>query len=252
MYDFTKKKFLALPIKRQHKKCAELLRLVYDQWMTQDWEANWQLYQQLLQWMNIPPCETVTIKIIADQYHWHQQQAQMSKKEHHLLPQIRKGDRPQGEKAWPIAIYLDHLRSAHNVGSIIRTTEALSLGSLYFSPKTPFITHKQVQDTAMGTIQWVACYQGVALSTLPRPIIVLETSEEATPLYDFIFPSSFTLVVGNEEYGCSDETLKLADYLVEIPLRGHKNSLNVANAFAMAAGEIIRQKRLNVLKDQYD
>jgi tRNA G18 (ribose-2'-O)-methylase SpoU len=36
----------------------------------------------------------------------------------------------------------------------------------------------------------------------------------------------------------------LADYLVEIPLRGRKNSLNVANAYAIAAGEISRQKSL--------
>jgi tRNA G18 (ribose-2'-O)-methylase SpoU len=160
------------------------------------------------------------------------------------LPKVRQGDRSTGEEIWPIAIYLDHLRSAHNVGSIIRTVEALALGSLYFSPKTPFITHKQVQDTAMGSIQWTSCYQEMDLSKLPRPIIVLETCQEALSLYDFIFPSSFTLVVGNEEYGCSDETLKSADFLVEIPLRGHKNSLNVANAFAMVAGEICRQKRL--------
>jgi tRNA G18 (ribose-2'-O)-methylase SpoU len=152
----------------------------------------------------------------------------------------------QSEEAWPIAIYLDNLRSAHNVGSVIRTVEALAIGSLYFSCQTPFITHQQVQNTAMGSTQWVSCYQGVDLSSLPRPIVVLETSPEALSLYEFIFPSSFTLVIGNEEYGCSDETLKLADYLVEIPLRGCKNSLNVANAFAIAAGEISRQKRLNV------
>ncbi len=249
MYDFTQKRFLALPYKRQHKKCAEILRQIYDRVLYQkEWKSDWDIYQQLLIWMNESICELPTLKWMADQYHWHQQQAQISKKEHYLLPDIRKGDRAQGEEPWPIAIYLDHLRSAHNVGSIIRTVEALALGRIYFSSKTPFINHKQVQDTAMGTIQWVSCNQGVELSTLPRPFVVLETSQQAIPLYDFIFPSCFTLVVGNEEYGCSDETLKLADYVVEIPLRGHKNSLNVANAFAIAAGEISRQKRLNSIQ----
>jgi tRNA G18 (ribose-2'-O)-methylase SpoU len=257
MYDFTKKKFLALSSHRQHKKCAELLCFVYNKLMNQEeWEAEWQLYQQLLEWMNEPMIQSPSIQKIADRYHAHLQQAALSKREHHLLPQIRKGDRIQGEAAWPIAIYLDHIRSAHNVGSMIRTVEALALGSLYFSPQTPFITHKQVQDTAMGAIQWVNCYQGIELASLPHPMIVLETSQEAISLYEMIFPSSFTLVVGNEEYGCSDETLKRADYLVEIPLRGHKNSLNVANAFAMAAGEISRQLHINKitesqLKDDY-
>jgi tRNA G18 (ribose-2'-O)-methylase SpoU len=192
--------------------------------------------------MQLPIEPSLSAQKIADEYHAHLQQARLSKREHHLLPRVRKGDRIHGEEAWPIAIYLDHIRSAHNVGSIIRTVEALSLGSIYFSPQTPFITNKQVQDTAMGTITWLKCYQGIALNTLPRPILVLETGEEAISLYDMIFPSSFTLVVGNEEYGCSNEALELADELVEIPLRGHKNSLNVANAFAIAAGEIQRQK----------
>jgi tRNA G18 (ribose-2'-O)-methylase SpoU len=243
MFDFTKKKFLALPASRQHKKCAELLRHVYEKFIHQEnWKEDWELYQQLLEWMQQPVDPSLSAQKIADWYHAHLQQAHLSKKEHHLLPHIRTGDRSQGEEAWPIAIYLDHIRSAHNVGSIIRTVEALSLGAIYFSPQTPFITNKQVQDTAMGAIQWVKCHQGIALATLPRPILVLETSEQAVSLYEMIFPSSFTLVMGNEEYGCSNETLELADELVEIPLRGHKNSLNVANAFAMAAGEIQRQK----------
>lgn len=245
MYDFTKKKFLTLPIERQHKKCAELLHRLYNQLINQEeTEEERQVYQQLLEWMNRPILHSFSIQHVADRFHEHLQQANVAKKEHHLLPQIRKGDRQEGEKAWPIAIYLDHIRSAHNVGSIIRTVESLSLGNLYFSPQTPFITHKQVQDTAMGAIQWTHCIQGQELSSLPRPIIALETSADAISLYDMIFPSSFTLVLGNEEYGCSDETLKQADFLVEIPLRGHKNSLNVANAFAMVAGEISRQKRL--------
>ena len=52
-----------------------------------------------------------------------------------------------------------------------------------------------------------------------------------------------TFPLGNEEYGCSKETLAMADYLLTIPLYGRKNSLNVSNAFAIAAQEICRQKR---------
>lgn len=222
------------------------MRLLYDKYSRRlEWTADWELYRQFLSWMQEPlqPMPS-SIKALADLYHFHLQKARVSKREHHLLPRIRCGDRPQGEPAWPIAVYLDGLRSAHNIGSIIRTVEALSLGSLYFSPAMPDAAHKQVKDTAMGSDQWISCTQGVELAALPRPIIALETAEEAVSLYEFIFPSSFTLVVGNEEYGCSDETLSLSDCLIEIPLRGRKNSLNVANAFAIAAGEICRQKSI--------
>ncbi len=247
MYDFTRIKFQALPFRRKHKKCAELLRRLYVNLLAQkEWAHDWEVYQQLLAWMHEAIPENPTIKSVADRCHWHQKQAQVCQKEHRLLPSVRQTDRAQGAAPWPIAIYLDRLRSAHNIGSIVRTVEAFALGSIYFSAETPFITHKQVQDTSMGSHQWVSCHQGSELSSLPRPIIALETSNEALPLHSFIFPSAFTLVVGNEEYGCSDETLKLADNLVEIPLRGRKNSLNVANAFAIAAWEINRQKCSNV------
>lgn len=254
MYDFTKKKFLSLPSRSQHKKCAEILRCLYEKLINSHakWEMDWQLYRQMLEWMNIPiNHQFPSLQEIADRYHEHLQQACLSKKEHRLLPKIRRGDRSKGEVAWPIAIYLDHVRSAHNVGSIIRTVEALSLGSLYFSLQTPFIFHKQVQNTAMGAVQWVNCYQHIELISLPRPFFILETSSQAISLYEMIFPSSFTLVVGNEEYGCSEEVLKLADCLIEIPLRGRKNSLNVANAFAIVAGEISRQKHLHVKISKY-
>ncbi len=264
MFDFTRKKFLSLPFCRKHKKCAELLYNIYERQITQkEWKKEWSLYLEFLEWMDISidpalSIPNLSIQKIADQYHEHLQQAQIFKKEHHLLPQIRKGDSAHAEAAWPIAIYLDHIRSAYNVGSIVRTVEAFSLGSLYCSPQTPFITHKQVQDSAMGCDQWISCYQGVDIASLPRPLIALETGQNALSLYEMIFPPSFTLILGNEEYGCSDEILKMTDYIVQIPLRGHKNSLNVANAFAIAAGEISRQKSLYInikslhYKEYYD
>lgn len=202
------------------------------------------LYDEWAQWINIAPMNDLSAQSISDRYHWHLQKGGIFKKEHNLLPRIRKGDLSRAQEPWPIAIYLDHIRSAHNVGSIVRTVEAFSLGQITFSSQTPFATHKQVKDTAMGSLEWVACVQNDDLSLLPRPIIILETSPDALSLYEFIFPSSFTLAVGNEEYGCSEEVLKAADIVIEIPLRGHKNSLNVANAFAIAASEISRQRNL--------
>ncbi|WP_068466881.1 TrmH family RNA methyltransferase [Candidatus Protochlamydia phocaeensis] len=248
MYDFTKRKFLALSSESQHKKCAELLRRLYEKGCGADLE-EWAVYKELLHWTGQPALPSFSPQAIADRYHWHNKCAGISKKEHHLLPSIRTGDRSHSPEPWPIAVYLDRLRSAHNVGSILRTVEALGLGTVYFSPDTPFVDHKQVQDASMGAYQWVSCQRDADLSMPQRPLIALETSEEAIALYDFIFPSSFTLIVGNEEYGCSEESLRQADYLVEIPLRGRKNSLNVANAFAMAGGEIQRQRRLTVAEE---
>lgn len=192
--------------------------------------------------MSQPYVEDPTIEMISDLCQQHNKKAGVQWKEHHLLPRVSQGDRQESAPAWPIAVYLDHLRSAHNVGSIIRTVEALALGSIYFSPDTPFIDNKQVQNTSMGACQWVDAVKDCPLQMLPKPVIALETCPTAKSIYEFPFPPTFTLVVGNEEYGCSAETLSTADEILYIPLRGRKNSLNVANAFALVAGEIARQR----------
>lgn len=234
---FTKRKFLNLDPLSRHKKCAEELRALYPgSYSSPD-------YLSFLSWMklNLPPLSSP--EHLADRYHWHLAQAALSLKEHNLLPHLRTGDRPSSTPFLPIAIYLDKLRSAYNVGSILRTMEALRIGSLHFSPASPFISNEKVQKTAMGTHAIVPCFASTPLSTLPRPLIALDTSSFAIPLRDFTFPPSFTLILGNEEYGVSAETLSQVDHLVEIPLFGQKNSLNVAAAFAIAASEIDRQLR---------
>jgi tRNA G18 (ribose-2'-O)-methylase SpoU len=242
-YGFTKRKFLDFPIERQHKKCAELLRISYEKKVFNN-SAKEELkeYEILAGWMDLPPLYAGNCQLIADRYHQHARSASLYHKEHNLLPQARQGDKNISEQVWDISIYLDNIRSAHNVGSIIRTVEAFALGSIHFSKSTPSASHKQVQNTAMGTDKWVQCFDDASLQDLPRPIIALETFDLAIPLYNFIFPETFTLVIGNEEYGCSENTLKIADVILEIPLRGRKNSLNVANAFAIVANEISRQK----------
>lgn len=244
-FDFTKRKFLELAEEQRHKKCAELLRGIYRKLLNgESTEEEISCYKLLMEWSGQSIPDPLSFKNISDLYHSHSQSGNVKHKEHNLLPEIRKGDKQTAQPSLNVAIYLDNIRSAHNVGSILRTVEAFSLGDVYFSKNTPFATHKQVQDASMGAAEWINCHEKATLIDLPKPIIVLETSDHAIPLPDYPFPDSFTLVIGNEEYGCSDETLKLSNALIEIPLRGRKNSLNVANAFAIAAAEISRQKNL--------
>lgn len=226
----TKRLFLNFPIAKQHKKCAEALR-----------KSDLDTYAKYQLWLGLEPLPDGQ-EALSNRYHYHLKAAGHGHKEHNLL--ITQGDKASGQEAWPIAIYLDQLRSAHNVGSIVRTCEALSLGTLYFSPGTPSLDHPQVQKTAMGAAAWVKTALCEQIEQLPRPIVALETAAEAVSLYEFAFPEAFTLAIGNEEYGLSTSLLEAADYLVKIPLRGRKNSLNVANAFAIAAAEIQRQRGL--------
>ena len=233
----TKRKFLSLESVQQHRKCAELLRAAY-----QDGK-DLETYQSYLCWMKLNPFVSQDRLELANRYHWHLEQTGKHLKEHNLLPRLRTVNHAPKADYLPIAIYLDQMRSAYNVGSILRTCEALRIGEVHFSAKTPFIDNEKVERTAMGAAPLVPCKRCTNLNTLPRPLFVLDTSDEAIPLARFIFPSSFTLVLGNEEVGVSHECLALADALIEIPMLGGQNSLNAACAFAIAAAEINRQLR---------
>ncbi len=239
----TSKKFAQLPRPQQHKKCYELLRCIHDgELKGEDTSRERGVYRDYSIAMQGEDLPNLGLEVICDRFHWHLQQTSLGIKEHRLLPRVTHCDRDEAEACLPIAIYLDKIRSAYNIGSIVRTTEALRVGTLYFSEGMAAPEHKQVHDAAMGTTEWVSCVQGTPLAELPRPIIALETSPDAVPVDDYLFPPTFTLVLGNEEYGCSAESLALADHIVKIPLFGRKNSLNVANAYAIIAALIRRQQ----------
>ncbi|MDF2549644.1 MAG: putative tRNA (Guanosine-2-O-)-methyltransferase [Chlamydiales bacterium] len=241
---FTKSKFQKIALESQHKKCSEHLRALYEALLEGRPEKEIYIaqYHLFAEWMGLSTLSE-NLKEVADRFHFHLRQAKLGIKEHRLLPSIRQNDRHTSASPLPVAIYLDRLRSCHNVGSIIRTVEALSLGTIYASEHVPFIEHPGVQSTSMGCWQWVEGRQNIPLELLPRPLLVLETAEGASSISSYPFPETFTLVVGNEEDGCSQKALELADDFLEIPLVGRKNSLNVANAFAMAAYEIARQRK---------
>lgn len=237
----TPRKFATLSIERQHKECALTLRALY-QSPTVELKADYILY---CTWLKISPQPIDSPEALSNAYHFHLRAAKISLNEPHFLPLINRGDRNEAHPSLGYSIYLDNLRSAHNVGSILRTTEAFQIGSVHFSEQTPWITQKKVQDSSMGAYQWISCQKSL-LKDLPKPLIALETAPTAQSIYDFTFPKNCTIALGNEEYGCSEETLEQADLLLHIPLRGRKNSLNVANAFAICASEIARQATIQL------
>ena len=233
----TKRKILRLGIRQGHKRCAELLRAAYLE-LLQGRTPSLADYETLSSWLSLNSFTSLDPKLIADRMHWHLQEAGLSLKEHNLLPRLRTGDRPARAPFGPAAIYLDQIRSAYNVGSILRTNEALRIGTVYFSERTPYIDNEKVARTAMGAAELVPCVRNPSLNDLPRPIFILDTSDDAVPLANVHFPQTFTLVLGNEEVGVSDALLAISDAIIEIPLVGAKNSLNVACAFAIAAAKI--------------
>ncbi len=227
-------KFFSLSEKAKHKYAAEILREAYLD------SSRFSDYQKIGEWLSLSPI-AYSKENLSNRYHKHLHFATISLKEDSFLPKVTHLDSLSNEPFLPIDIYLDNLRSAHNVGSIIRTTEAFRLGEIHFSEKTPYINHPKIEKSAMGTSALVTCHQNTPLSSLKQPLIAIETHKNAISLYDFTFPKTFSLLLGNEEYGLSELALTASHHIIKIPLHGSKNSLNVASAFAILASEIRRQ-----------
>jgi tRNA G18 (ribose-2'-O)-methylase SpoU len=93
---------------------------------------------------------------------------------------------------------------------------------------------------AEKTIPWMQSKTlGAALKKLKAEgyfIAALEQARNSTSLFDFKAPKNkpFAVVAGNEVRGISKASLKQVDAIIEIPMRGKKESLNVSVATGIA------------------
>lgn len=143
---------------------------------------------------------------------------------------------------YPITVILDNLRSAYNVGSIFRTAECVQAEKLFLCGITPYPPNPKLNKTAMQTIdrlKWQylnETEEAIAyLKNKNIPVIALETTANATNIFDYKVTQPIGLILGNEALGIEEHILKQADIVLSIPVLGWKNSLNVCNAFAIAA-----------------
>lgn len=154
-----------------------------------------------------------------------------------------------------IVLIVHDLRSAHNVGSLLRTAEGLGIEMVYFTGHTPYPKqindnrlpymiariHNKISKTALGAeISQKHKYLSNINQLLLRlrkenyKLCTLEQSTNSISLPNYKPDNKIALIIGNEVEGIDDEILKLSDIVLEIPMLGQKESYNVAQAAAMA------------------
>ncbi len=149
---------------------------------------------------------------------------------------------------YPIYVVLDNLRSAFNVGSIVRSADCARIEKVLFCGITAHPPNPKVVKTAMGALDyvpWEYCpATPEAVSRMKKrntTVVGLEVTDISKPFYHIQYPAPVCLVVGNEALGISREVLEMVDEIVEIPMWGFKNSVNVAVAFGVVVFEVVRQ-----------
>ena len=147
-------------------------------------------------------------------------------------------------------VILVNIRSLHNVGSIFRTADGAGIEKIYLTGYTPTPTDKfgklrsQMVKVALGaeeSVPWEYFYSATflidRLKKVGFKIIAVEQSRNSISYSQIkLSPNQLekiVLIMGNEVQGLSPAILKRADKILEIPMFGRKESLNVSVAFGI-------------------
>lgn len=244
---FSENKFRALDSQAKAKKCADFLRRLLE-CPGPEWKARIRHYNELCRWQNrgdlcLSP-DTLKASLILDAYRSWRDLTGLGP-ESAVLSLPMEFDRDQAKhQALPWRVWLHNIRSAQNAGSILRTADCLGWEGLYLSGYTPGAEHKGFKSAAMGAESWVDAARLEDPMSLfesgADPVYALELVPESVSIEQFQWPRRGVLLLGNEELGVSPAMVEKCAGVIQIPLFGRKGSLNVAQAFAIAAWELQR------------
>jgi 23S rRNA (guanosine2251-2'-O)-methyltransferase len=147
-----------------------------------------------------------------------------------------------------IVVVLDNVRSALNVGAIFRTCDGAGVKKLILGGITPFPPHKKLVKTALGAEEFVTWEHSKDLTETIKKykkegfcVYSIEQNPSSINHTGENYSDKVLLIFGNEILGVNSELLKLSDRIIEIPMLGKKNSLNVATT----VGIIVYHLRFN-------
>lgn len=148
----------------------------------------------------------------------------------------------------PIVLFLDNVRSMHNVGSAFRTADAFLIEKIILGGITPVPPHNDIRKTALGaenTVDWEHVDDcGTKIKNLKNEgykIIAVEQAEGSTSLENFSRnpDEKICLIFGNEVFGVDDKIIEQADMCLEIPQYGTKHSLNISVSLGIVAWQCL-------------
>lgn len=155
-----------------------------------------------------------------------------------------------GKSKYPLIVILDSIQDPHNVGAILRTAECAGADGILITKHNSAPINQTVVKTSAGATEHLKISLVNNLSQSLRLLkengfwitgSSLENSKDYTNL-DYKIPVA--LIVGNEEKGIRKLTADNCDFLVQIPMKGEIQSLNVSVAAGIILFEILRQRSI--------
>jgi tRNA G18 (ribose-2'-O)-methylase SpoU len=151
-------------------------------------------------------------------------------------------------------LVINNIRSTYNVGAMFRTADAVGVEKVYLCGYTPSPTDRfgrtqpAIAKTALGAEQSVPWEHvddvHTVIASLKREgvtVVALEQHERAVPYTEYKTKTPTALVVGEEVDGLPEDIIDRCDAVVDIPMHGSKESLNVSVAAGITLYTLIEQ-----------
>ena len=154
----------------------------------------------------------------------------------------------------PVIVVLDDIRSAHNVGLMFRLCDCINVQALWLTGITawPGVSEKatnRISKTGVGGSLEVLPWRHLA-DPVPEVrrmreegwrIVVVEQGHGSSHWRRADYGERTILIFGHERQGVRDELIDLADVIVELPVRGITNSLNVGLCASAVLYELLER-----------
>jgi 23S rRNA (guanosine2251-2'-O)-methyltransferase len=149
-----------------------------------------------------------------------------------------------------LVFVLDNIRSAQNIGSIFRTSDAFNIKGIYLTGISATPPNKEILKTALGSTEsvdwWYIETIQQCIEQLKREnytIISVEQTLGSVKLHEFKADPKrkYAFVMGNEVEGVNQNIINVSDLVLEIPQFGTKHSLNVAVSAGIVLWDVYRK-----------
>lgn len=146
-------------------------------------------------------------------------------------------------------VILDHLEDPHNLGAIIRTSEAAGVDAIIIPKDRQVQVNSTVMKTSAGALTNM---EVISVSNIVNAMeklkkmgfwIVGTALEDSIDYRDIDYQGKIALVIGNEGKGISGIVRKSCDFVAKIPMYGEINSLNASVASAIMIYEVVRNRK---------
>ncbi|MDD4027094.1 MAG: TrmH family RNA methyltransferase [Candidatus Shapirobacteria bacterium] len=146
----------------------------------------------------------------------------------------------------PIILVLDNVLDTYNIGSFFRLADALAAEKICLCGPVVTPPNIKIHRASIGTWKWVPWeqYQNtkeciIQLKKEGYQIVGCEQTKDSVNYQKAKYKSKIAIIAGSENFGISQDVLKLVDKIVEIPMFGINISLNVLVATSIISFDAI-------------